>query len=194
MVLICVCRWHNSAKSKNQWSTRTFRQVFSILWRTRNTNERRQDIYLVSDHGNRTEEHLILNHWFVYPNSSMKHLWFLWSIKKNNTATVEVENISQRVNKFWVVVYSLIKFGIRYCAPHTIAQLFRSLATSNHNCSQSKTERQDLHWNLYSMCLDIAKTIFNLCSTLKAFFEHSKWTNLVSSHVYSRMKSLAKFF
>lgn len=84
--------------------------------------------FLISVPGKRPEEGLILNHWFVYPNTSLKHLGFLWSIRKNNTATLEGENIDQRINKFWTVIYALVKSGIRYCAPHTIAHMFRSLA------------------------------------------------------------------
>ena len=84
--------------------------------------------FLISGRTNGTEQ-LIFNHWVVSPSSSLKHLGFLWSSKNfTHTATVESENVCQRINKFWQVIFSLVKSGIRYCAPHTIAQLFRSLA------------------------------------------------------------------
>ena len=123
--------------------------------------------FLISGRTNGTE-HLILNHWVVSPSTSLKHLGFLWSSKNfTHTATVESENVSQRINKFWQVIFSLVKSGIRYCAPHTIAQLFRSLAVP------TMTYGLEL-CNLDSQLL--AKLDREARSGLKSLFDVSKYS------------------
>ena len=44
------------------------------------------------------------------------------------TASIEHGNITERINKFWTVIYGLLNAGIHYCAPHTRVTLFRSIA------------------------------------------------------------------
>ena len=66
----------------------------------------------------------------IYPGSTLKHLGFLWNIghKRLQTADIEHENITERVNKFWTVVHGLIKAGICSYAPHTRVALFQAIA------------------------------------------------------------------
>ena len=123
--------------------------------------------FVVSAPNKTSNEHIILNHWFVYPNTSLKHLGFLWNIRKDNSATVEGENITQRVNKFWTVIYALIKAGIRYCAPHTIAHMFRSLAIPTLTYG---LELCDLKPQL------LAKLDTEARSALKSLFDLSKYS------------------
>lgn len=76
------------------------------------------------------EDYIVMNHWYVRPNDSLKHLGFLWNVRNNRQklATIEEEHVAQRLNKFWTVIHSLVKSGIRFCAPGTIVQMFQSLA------------------------------------------------------------------
>ena len=56
--------------------------------------------FLVSDHGNGSEEHLILNHWFGLPELIAEAFGVSLEQKEKKLTTVEGENINQRVNKF----------------------------------------------------------------------------------------------
>ena len=47
---------------------------------------------------------------------------------KKGCMTIDDENISTRLTKFWSVVKTLVRDGIRFCPPATIKQLFLSLA------------------------------------------------------------------
>jgi len=66
----------------------------------------------------------------IYPGKTLKHLGFLWNIshKRYMTADINHDNVSERINKFWIVIHGLIKAGICYCAPETRISLFRSIA------------------------------------------------------------------
>ncbi len=123
--------------------------------------------FVISAHGDHSKEHIMLNHWFVYPNSTLKHLGFLWNMKKNKMATLEGENITQRINKFWTVIYALIKSGIRYCAPHTIVQMFRSLAIPTLTYG---LELCDLNSHF------LARLDIETRSALKSLFDLSKYS------------------
>ena len=80
--------------------------------------------------GSSDKEYLIMNHCFIRPTEYFKHLGFLWNIgnKRQHHATVENENITERLNKFWTIIHSLIRAGIRFCAPKTTVHLFKSIA------------------------------------------------------------------
>lgn len=69
----------------------------------------------------------MMNGYKITPSSSLKHLGVLWNVRRN-ILTMEDENIDHRVSKFWAVIKSLIKDGIRFCQPQTIKQLYLSLA------------------------------------------------------------------
>ena len=58
----------------------------------------------------------LMNGYTVEPSKSLKHLGVLWNIKKN-ILTMDDENINNRISKFWVVIKTLIKEGIRFCHP-----------------------------------------------------------------------------
>ena len=68
-----------------------------------------------------------MNGFTIEPADSLKHLGVLWNVKKN-TLTMDDENVSGRLTKFWSVIKTLVKDGIRFCHPSTIRQLFISLA------------------------------------------------------------------
>ena len=94
-------------------------------------------------------EYISLDGHFITPQDSLKHLGFLWNVKKSGAATLNDKNITERINKFWAVVYSLIKGGIRYCNPQSIVALFESLAIPTLTyglelCSLTGTQMTDL--------------------------------------------------
>ena len=68
-----------------------------------------------------------MNGYTILPSSKLKHLGFQWNIK-NNSLSIEDENINGRIGKFWAVINTLIKEGVRFCHPWTIRKLFVSLA------------------------------------------------------------------
>ena len=74
--------------------------------------------------------YLVMDHTRIHPGKSLKHLGFLWSTdhKRFLTASIEHDNIDDRLSKFWSVIYGLINAGICFCAPHTRISLFRSIA------------------------------------------------------------------
>ena len=93
--------------------------------------------------------HIPLDGYHIQPQSSLKHLGFIWNVKKSGIATMNDENIKERVNKFHAVIYSLIKGGIRYCNPESIAELYRTLAVPTLTyglelCSLSQRQLNDL--------------------------------------------------
>ena len=68
-----------------------------------------------------------MNGYTIRSQNTLKHLGFLWN-NKNNTLSMEDDNIKSRVNKYWAVIKTLINGGIRFCHPQTIKHLFLSLA------------------------------------------------------------------
>ena len=68
-----------------------------------------------------------MNGYTIHPKDNLKHLGFLWN-NKNNMLSLEDTNITCRINKFWSIIKTLIKGGIRFCHPLTIKQLYYSLA------------------------------------------------------------------
>ena len=52
----------------------------------------------------------------------------MWNIKKSGDATLDDVNVQERINKFWTVIHSLIKGGIRFCHPNSIIELYKTLA------------------------------------------------------------------
>ena len=56
-----------------------------------------------------------LDGYHVHLQTSLKHLEFLWNVKKSEKASLGDRNVSELTNKFWTVIYTLIKSGIRYC-------------------------------------------------------------------------------
>lgn len=77
-----------------------------------------------------TNAYILLDHYRIKPQNRLKHLGFIWNIKNNiaHVATLDDENIQERINKFWTVIYTLIKGGIRFCHPSTIAHIYKTLA------------------------------------------------------------------
>ena len=93
---------------------------------------------------------LSLDGYHITPQNSLKHLGFVWNVLKSGIATINDTNVKERINKFWVVIYSLIKGGIRYCNPESIAALFQTLAVPTLTyglelCSLSERQLQDLN-------------------------------------------------
>jgi hypothetical protein len=77
-----------------------------------------------------SHDYLTMDYSRIHPGNSLTHLGFLWDIgnKRLKTADIDHENISLRLNKFWSVIYGLVKAGICSCAPRTRIALFRSIA------------------------------------------------------------------
>ena len=73
------------------------------------------------------ENSFVMNGYTIKPSRSLKHLGVLWNLK-NNILTMDDENIQLRISKFWAVIRTLIKEGIRFCHPHTIKHLYNTLA------------------------------------------------------------------
>ena len=90
-----------------------------------------------------------LDGYHVHLQTSLKHLGFLWNVKKSGKASLGDKNVSDRISKFWAVVYSLIKGGIRYCNPETITELYKTLAVPTLTyglelCSLTQHQLDDL--------------------------------------------------
>ena len=77
-----------------------------------------------------TNTYISMDGYRIKPQNRLKHLGFIWNVRSNKShlATLNDENIQERINKFWTVIYTLIKGGIRFCHPHTIGHLFKTLA------------------------------------------------------------------
>ena len=83
--------------------------------------------FCVSRNNNCFENSFVMNGYTIKPSHSLKHLGVLWNLK-NNILTMDDENIQLRISKFWAVIKTLIKEGIRFCQPHTIKHLYNTLA------------------------------------------------------------------
>ena len=83
--------------------------------------------FCVSKGSDSLSNSFVMNGYTIEPANSLKHLGVLWNVK-NNILTMEDENVSSRLTKFWTVIKTLIKEGIRFCHPSTIRQLYISLA------------------------------------------------------------------
>lgn len=75
-----------------------------------------------------TNTFIELNYHQIHPQEKLKHLGFMWNTKKNHLATLNDANIKERTSKFWSVIHSLIKGGVRFCNPETITELYKTLA------------------------------------------------------------------
>ena len=84
--------------------------------------------FLVSSSKAPTSTYIELNHHLIQCQDKLKHLGFMWSKKKNGDATLNQLNVQERTNKFWALIHSLIKGGIRFCHPYSIVELYRTLA------------------------------------------------------------------
>ncbi|XP_065679036.1 uncharacterized protein LOC136093738 [Hydra vulgaris] len=102
----------------------------------------------------------------IKPQNNLKHLGFLWDNKnKKMTATLQKQNITERVTQFLSVAKGLIRNGLRFCQPATIVHLFNSLAVPTllyglELCGSN---------NKFLNSIDIAGR-----SVLKSFFNISK--------------------
>ena len=93
----------------------------------------------------------MLNGHKIIPSDQLKHLGFIWSIRKKKPpiATLEDVNLQERVNKFWAVIHTLIKGGVRFCHPTTIVDIFKTIAVPTLSyglelCDLSKTQLDKL--------------------------------------------------
>ena len=74
-----------------------------------------------------SDTYIELYHHQIRPHNKLKHLGFIWN-KVRNKGTLSGANIDERINKFWAVIFALIKGGIRFSQPGTIIELFKTLA------------------------------------------------------------------
>ena len=81
---------------------------------------------LVSGHAHHNA-HIKMNSYRIKPQDRLKHSGFIWNIKnhKSHIAVIEDENVTGRISKFWSIIQTLIKGGIRFCHPNTIAHMFK---------------------------------------------------------------------
>ena len=70
-----------------------------------------------------------MNGYTIRPKDNLKHLGFFWN-NKSNVLSMEDNNIKYRIDKYWSVIKTLVKGGIRFCHPSTIKQLYSSLTVS----------------------------------------------------------------
>ena len=85
----------------------------------------------------------------LQPMSSLKHLGFIWSVNKAGIATLRDENLNERINKFRAGILSLIRGGIRFCAPSSIVHLYKMLAVPTLSyglelCALTQTQLEHL--------------------------------------------------
>ena len=83
--------------------------------------------FCISQKAHTSQNHIVVNGYMIEPKDSLQHLGFLWN-NKGNLLTIEDKNINNRIGKFWSIIESLIKSGIRFCHPNTIKELYCSLA------------------------------------------------------------------
>ena len=77
--------------------------------------------------GTTPDGYIEINNHHIYPHSKLKHLGFMWNVK-NKRATLSDINVKDRVTKYWSVIHSLIKGGVRFCNPESIVELYKTLA------------------------------------------------------------------
>ena len=64
----------------------------------------------------------------IYPQSSLTHLGFHWSINnQNNNASFSISQVNNRIKEMWCAVNALITTGIRFCHPQTIFTLYKTI-------------------------------------------------------------------
>ena len=76
------------------------------------------------------ENFIVMDYSRIYPGKSLKHLGFLWNVsnKLSKIADIDHQNVTERINKFWTVIYGLVKAGVCSCAPRTRISLLQSIA------------------------------------------------------------------
>ena len=82
--------------------------------------------FLASGHSP-NDAYIDLYHHHIQPQNRLKHLGFIWN-KVRDKGTLNGFNIQERINKFWAVIFALIKGGIRFSQPGTIVELYKTLA------------------------------------------------------------------
>ena len=64
----------------------------------------------------------------IKPSYSLKHLGFKWSSTSASCiASLQQSHIYDRVGELWATTDALIRSGIRFCHPYTIAKLFNTI-------------------------------------------------------------------
>ena len=121
--------------------------------------------------------HIPLNGYNIQPQSSLKHLGFVWNVRKSGAATINDINVKERTNKFWAVIFSLIRGGIRFCSPESIIELYTTLAVPTLTyglelCSLSPHQLSELDregrkavkqlFNISKHAKNYINTIFNI--------------------------------
>lgn len=148
-------------------------------------------VLLMSGDGEK-ESYILMNHWYVRPNHSLKHLGFIWNVgNRQNLATIEDEHVAQRLSKFWTVIYSLIKSGIRFCAPGTIVHMFRSLAvpTLTYGLELCTLKRQLLE-KLDKEARSALKSLFDVSKYSKNLLQPLFHVNSISHTLYQNKLNL----
>ena len=83
--------------------------------------------FCISNNNDPFRNSFVMNGYRISPSDNLKHLGVLWNLKRN-IITMDDENVELRISKFWSVIQTLIREGVRFCHPQTIRQLFNSLA------------------------------------------------------------------
>ncbi len=119
--------------------------------------------FLVSKNHSETSPYIDINHHFIPCQNKLKHLGFMWSLKKNGLATLDEVNVQDRINKFWALIHSLIRGGSRFCHPYSIVELFRTLAIPTLTYGLELTHLSDTEMKkLDSEARKALKFLFNL--------------------------------
>ena len=82
---------------------------------------------LISGKEQITSSSIVLSNTSINLNTTLKHLGFIWDSKTSNKATLQHANIEERISQFEAAGHALIRSGIRFTHPDTIAQIYSSI-------------------------------------------------------------------
>ena len=84
--------------------------------------------FVISGKTHTSQNTIEINGYYIEPKNDFKHLGFFWYTDCRDKATIESTNVTERINKFWSVIQTLVNNGIRFCHPSTILHLYSTIA------------------------------------------------------------------
>ena len=125
----------------------------------------------------------------------LKHLGFTWSLRKNGCATLNDHNVQERLNKFWALIYSLIRGGSRFCHPYSIVELYRCLAVPTLTYGLELTHLTETQMNnLDTAGRKALKLLFNFSpyakNYLNTFFHIKPISNTINNNKINLLSRL----
>ena len=130
----------------------------------------------------------------IYPQSSLIHLGFHWSINnQNNKASFSISQVKNRIKEMWCAVNALITTGIRFCHPQTIFTLYKTIVIPKllyglELCQLNATTKLKLDrvartalkymFNVSKHSLNILSELAN-CSSISSLLDYNRLFKIV---------------